>query len=159
MNEIEKNRDRIGQAGRAAWKRLKAGANWNDWMSVGEALLIGREVAMAEAGTNAPEGKGYILAFNRWLATYELNDIDKSARAKLFTVMAHRSEIEAFRATLSSSDRLKLNHPTTVLRHWQAKTQVPTKPKPLTIEAARKLYAPFLTDLRSPSTRRRWTCC
>jgi len=34
---------------------------------VGEALLIGRDIAMYEAGTNQPAGEGYSSAFSTWL--------------------------------------------------------------------------------------------
>ena len=39
---------------------------------VGRALLIGRGVAMAEAGKNTPQGKGYATAFGTWLRTTAL---------------------------------------------------------------------------------------
>lgn len=40
------------KAGQAAWKRLKSKSekSWNDWMAVGEALLVGREEAMNDDG-------------------------------------------------------------------------------------------------------------
>jgi hypothetical protein len=130
MNTRDTNeQDRIVRQGRAAWARLKKDKSWTDWLAVGEALLVGRELAMYEAGTNSPSGKGYAQEFSRWLATNKLDDMDKSDRSKLFTVMENLSEIEAWRATLTRSQRLKLNHPTTVLRNCQRATVVPeTKP-------------------------------
>ena len=77
------------------------------------------------AGTNSPNGKGYAQEFSRWLAANKLGDMDKSDRSKLFTVMESLSAIEAWRATLTRPERLKLNHPTTVLRNWQRATAVP----------------------------------
>jgi hypothetical protein len=36
--------------------------------------------------------------------------------------MEHLDEIETWLATLPTSNRLRLNHPATVLRKWHAKT-------------------------------------
>jgi hypothetical protein len=132
MTQLDKDVDRIGRAGQAAWKRLKKGATWTDWMQVGEALMAGRTLAMNAAQTNRPEGKGYNQLFSQWLIRYGLSEIDKSARAKIFIVMAHRGEIEDFRSGLPSNLRLELNHPVTVLRRWQAATKItkPKRPKP-----------------------------
>jgi hypothetical protein len=142
MNTRETDeQDRIVRQGRAAWARLKKDKSWTDWLAVGEALLVGRELAMYEAGTNSPSGKGYAQEFSRWLAANKLDDMDKSDRSKLFTVMENLSAIEAWRATLTRSERLKLNHPTTVLRNWQRATVVPeAKPdKPSKNDALRGL--------------------
>ena len=117
--------ERIVRQGTAAWVRLKKEKNWNDWMAVGDALLIGRTFAMNDAGMNHPHGKGYNLAFNQWLIDARLNDMDNSDRAKLFTVMDNRPAIEQWRSTLTQTERLRLNHPTTVLRKWQQSTKVP----------------------------------
>ena len=129
MTQLDKDVDRIGRAGQAAWKRLQKCKSWSDWMAVGEALLAGRTVAMQAAETNRPEGKAYNQIFSQWIARYGLSEIDKSARAKLLYVMEHRGEIEDFRAHLPINVRMELNHPVSVLRRWQAATKV-SKPKP-----------------------------
>jgi BMFP domain-containing protein YqiC len=116
----EEDRDRVARQGAAAWKRLKQAKNWNDWVQVGEALVIGREWAMHQSGKNEPEGKGYIMAFTEWLERYKLDDMDKSDRAKLFKVMDALTMITEWRATLTLTDRLKLNHPSTVWRKFEA---------------------------------------
>ena len=121
--------DRIVRQGTAAWRRIKKEKSWNDWMAVGDALHVGRTFAMNDAGTNAPIGKGYNLAFNQFLIDAQLDDMDPSDRAKLFTVMENRPAIEQWRATLSQTERLRLNHPTSVLRKWQQATKEP-KAKP-----------------------------
>jgi hypothetical protein len=55
-------------AGKAAWGRLKQGSkSWADWVLVGHALLEGRAIAMRNAGTTSPAGRGYSDAFNGWL--------------------------------------------------------------------------------------------
>jgi hypothetical protein len=80
---------------------------------------------MYQAGTNRPEGKGYSQEFGAWLTKNKLDDMDKSDRSKLFTVMDNLPAIEGWRATLTITERMRLNHPTTVLRNWQRATQVP----------------------------------
>ena len=42
----EDERDRVARQGTAAWKRLKSSKSWNDWLSVGEALQVGRDWGM-----------------------------------------------------------------------------------------------------------------
>jgi hypothetical protein len=126
--KFEKDADRIGRAGRDAMGRLKRDKNWGDWLLVGEALVMGRTVAMNAAQTNRPEGRAYTEIFSQWLKMYKLDTIDQSARSKIFTVMQHRVEIEAWRATLTQLQRLELNHPVTVLRKWEKATKV-KKPK------------------------------
>jgi hypothetical protein len=123
--------ERIVRQGTAAWARLKKEKNWNDWMAVGDALLVGRTFAMNDAGTNAPVGKGYNLTFNQWLVNAKLSDMDNCDRAKLLIVMENRAALEQWRATLTETERLRLNHPTSVLRKWQAaaKTAEPSDPR------------------------------
>jgi hypothetical protein len=128
MTQLEKDADRIGRAGQAAWKRLKTCKSWGDWMAVGEALVAGRTIAMTGAKTNRPEGRAYTELFSQYLKRYGLTEIDKSARSKIFFVMNHRGEIEDFRTALPMNQRLELNHPVTVLRKWQAATRI-AKPK------------------------------
>jgi hypothetical protein len=127
--EDSQNFDRLGRLGTAAWNRLKQEKNWNDWMTVGDAMISGREFAMSQALTNKPEGSAYNRAFGEWLKKYQLDDMDASDRAKLFKVMDQHTEIDQWRATLTITDRMKLNHPTAVLRKWQAATQIRSKKK------------------------------
>lgn len=48
-----------------AWQRVKKtqARMWGEWMTIGEGLLEGRRWAMQMAGTNKPEGKGYVVAY------------------------------------------------------------------------------------------------
>ena len=124
----EDDLDRVCRQGKEAWERLATDQSWTDWVAVGEALLIGRTQAMAEAETNTPTGKGYNIAFGKWLKKYELGGMDSGDRTRLFEVMDNRPAIETWRGTLDRTRRLKLNHPSTVLRKWKASTQ-PKKPK------------------------------
>ena len=125
-----KDYERLGHSGQLAWKRLKTGGrDWGDWLTVGELLMAGREVAMRGANTNQPEGAAYNQLFSQWLTRYGLKDMDASDRARLLKVMGHLGEIHDWRQSLTTTERLKLNHPSTVWRHWQKATKVkPVKP-------------------------------
>ena len=97
----EDERDRVSLLGSEAWKRLKKCKDYNDWLKVGEALLVGREWAMNQAQTNKPEGKGYNLCFSEYLQRYKLDDMDKGDRSRLFKMMDALPQIEIWRRTLA----------------------------------------------------------
>jgi hypothetical protein len=123
----------VVRAGQEAWCRLRSNATWDDWKQVGKAHLIGRHKAMIEAGVNQPIGRRYNEAFGTWQREFGFENLDKGDRARLFEVMGHLAKIEAWLATLTTSDRLRLNHPTTVLRKWKVATAIPdpnAAPKP-----------------------------
>jgi hypothetical protein len=44
--------------------------------------------------------------------------IDKGTRSRLADLMDNRSEVEAWRSSLSLGERLHLNHPNGVWRKW-----------------------------------------
>src|SRR6516162_2676481 len=117
---IDDKQRQVCTAGSKAWVRLKKNKTWSDWLAVGAALQIGREVSMHYAGVNKPEGKGYNIAFGEWLTEYKLDDMDKADRSRLFSVMDELPRIEEWRRTLTTTERLRLNHPSTVWRKWKA---------------------------------------
>jgi hypothetical protein len=130
MNERE-NLESIGHAMMLAWGRVKKAQRrmWGEWMTIGEGLLAGRQWAMRQAGTNKPEGKGFVMNFSEWLKRFKVDDMDKSDRAKLLQLMEERPAVEEWRAGLPDQDRMRLNNPTIVWRKWTAATRV-KKPKP-----------------------------
>jgi hypothetical protein len=85
---------------------------------------------MRQADVNAPEGKGYVIAFAEWLKRYKVDDMDKSDRAKLLQLMEERPAVEEWRASLTTHERLNLNNPTIVWRKWTADTRVKKPRKP-----------------------------
>jgi hypothetical protein len=110
--------------GREAWDRVKkhADLSWEDWMMTGVALTIGREECLAATHANDINSKRYRNAFSGWLTENGFGDMDKAARSRLFECMEHQGQIEAWRARLTLTERLKLNHPDTVLRRWRNST-------------------------------------
>ena len=106
--------------GQEAWHRLGRDHSWEDWRHVGAALLIGRSGAMREAGVNRPVGRRYNVVFAAWLNKFGFENLDKADRSRLFAVMDHLHEIETWRATLTPTQRLRLNHPSAVFRKWKS---------------------------------------
>jgi len=126
-------KDRVCRQGTQAWRRLKKEKSWGDWITVGQALQVGRDWAMSQAQTNKPEGKGYNLCFGEWLIKYKLDDMDKGDRARLFEVMDNLGMIQDWRRTLPLNVRLSLNHPNSVLRKFKRAIEPEDKtvePKP-----------------------------
>jgi hypothetical protein len=112
--------DRTILHGQQAWHRLGRDHSLENWRHVGAALLIGRSWAMREAGVNRPVGRRYNILFAAWLNKFGFENLDKADRSRLFAVMDHLPEIEAWRATLTPTERLRLNHPSAVLRKWKS---------------------------------------
>jgi hypothetical protein len=119
-----------------AWVRLERGQTFADWLAVGASLEAERAEAMREAHVNQPRGKGYCVAFGRLVARRPFAKLEQTTRARLLEVMEHRAEIESWLATLPLSKRLQLNHPHSVLRAWNAASNVadsndPRPPSPV----------------------------
>ena len=83
---------------------------------------------MHNAGTSHPIGHGYVQALNSWLLDNRLS-LSPADRAKLFTVMEILPAIEAWRLTLPEAQRLRLNHPATVLRNYRKSTGIGPAPE------------------------------
>jgi hypothetical protein len=116
---------------------------------VGEALLVGRRAAMLDAHTNRPAGRRYNEIFGTWLKSHGFGCLDKSDRGKLMVCMDRRTEVDTWRLSLPSNQRLQINHPASVLRHLKASTQIPTTNKKMSpIENCR-------LHMRKSSKRRR----
>jgi hypothetical protein len=112
--------DQVIARAQEAASRLIAGASYQDWVTVGRALLIGRAHSMYEAGTNKPQGSRFAACFSRWLAGTKLDSVaDKGTRSRLLDLLDHIEDVERWRQTLPANRRLEINHPNTVWRHWQ----------------------------------------
>jgi hypothetical protein len=105
-----------------------------------EGLLHGRQWAMRMAGTNKPEGKGFVMGYSEWLKRYKVDDMDKSDRAKLLQLMEERPAVEEWRMTLPDYERRRLNNPVVVWRKWTAATRI-KKPKPRKTPTVEELQA------------------
>ena len=54
------------------------------------------------------------------MAEKEKLDFDKGDRSRLLDVMDRLPAIESWRNTLTRTERMRLNHPSTVWRKWKA---------------------------------------
>lgn len=123
---VQLSRDALPKAadpvelGREAWQRRKAdGRNcWDDWRLIGQALLVGRKEAMRLAKKDRPAGRKYNELVGNWVQMHGFAEIDKSDRAKLLSIVEKLDEVEAWRATLTDSQRATLNHPSSIWRAW-----------------------------------------
>jgi hypothetical protein len=123
MNRLDSPTDREQSTirhGQQAWHRLRHDHSWEDWTHVGAAVVIGRTEAMRKAAVNRPVGRRYNVLFAAWLKQFGFENLDKADRSRLFAVMDRLEEIEAWRATLTPTERLRLNHPSAVLRKWKS---------------------------------------
>ena len=131
--------------------RIKRRANWRDWCLIADGLAVGRVKAMRRAKTNQPRGGVYGRAFAQWMAERPwARNINKATRNHLLWVAAHRSEIEAWRETLTQRARGRMNHPTSLRRRWDASH------KPTTVREAlvRELRAQIASrELRAELAR------
>jgi hypothetical protein len=106
--------------GQEAWQRLQNNSTWQDWKAVGAAHVIGRTTAMRDGHVNKPKGRSYNAAFTAWQKRFGFQDLDSGDRTRLFKVMDHLKEIETWLQKLPGSERLRLNHPSSVWRRWKA---------------------------------------
>src|SRR6516165_4879335 len=83
----------ILRQGREALVQLSRGHDWASWKKVLPVLDIARTAAMAEAGTNRPQGRRYSEAFSKWVRDrpeFEtLAKLDKGTRARFFECFAN----------------------------------------------------------------------
>jgi hypothetical protein len=120
------------------WKRKRNDADWLGWLRIGAALVVLRTQAMRRAG-NYTTGRHFNAVMRDLLAETGFKEIDKAVRSNLVAVMDNLPKIEEWRKNrLTLGERLRYNHPTTVMRRWRASTIVPdpnapNKPSPYTV--------------------------
>ena len=118
--------DETVRIGQEAWSRLKREAKTlHDWLAVGRAHVIGRTEAMRAAHTNKPEGRAYCAEFSNWIERHGFGDLDKGDRSRLFKLMDNWTAIEAYLTVLTQTERLRLNHPTNIVRKWETAQRKP----------------------------------
>jgi hypothetical protein len=109
--------------GREAWTSLRSDQSWEKWVVIGRAIEAGKTAVMRELGTNLPIGRRWNETFGGWLKETDFDQINKATRSHLQTCLDNLPAIEAWRQTIGLGLRLRLNHPYTVLRRWQASRQ------------------------------------
>ena len=116
--------------GRAAAKRITAGAQVADWLDIGHALAAGSRAAAREAGGKT-NGKAYCAAFARWLTQHpEYDDVPEHERAA--AVWATKPEnwptVQKFLDSLAPAMRAEMNMRT--LKRRLGPPPKPRAPKP-----------------------------
>ena len=106
-----------------AWREIQTRPSFDKWMTIGEALLKGREWAKEFTGAHGAHGTAYQRAFRLWLLGNNFEAwADKSfgrTRAHLLSIMERRGEVEAWLSELPVNERVKLTHPTTIWRRFK----------------------------------------
>jgi hypothetical protein len=134
--------------------RIERGQHWDDWMTVAEGLLLGRQNAMRRADTNSPTGKGYAKAFGDWLNERTwARGFDNKTRSDLFWCADHRLEIETWRETLAANERVRLNHPTAMKRRFEEKHRVSGAKEETARETRETPYAKLQRELDATLNR------
>jgi hypothetical protein len=112
------------EASSASWQRIKdhGRKDWDDWLRVARALLIGRTAALKAADTNRCVGSKYNAAMAAWLRENGLDDVVAQELYRLFLILEDLTEIEAWRAGLDDAQRRRLNHPNAIWAHWRRQT-------------------------------------
>jgi hypothetical protein len=87
-------------------------------MEVLDGLAAGRTEAMRKADTNKPMGRKYDKEFGDILKRERLDKLNSGTRGQLFTILDHRIQIAHWYVQLSPDDRQRINHPSSILRHW-----------------------------------------
>jgi hypothetical protein len=114
--------------GRAALTRLHKDKHYLDWLAVGNALAEARQEAKEACGladTNMPDnrlGKAFAQAMSEILHREKMDSdiIDTATRGQLSFIIEHLPDIEAWRKNeLSPIERAKLNHPSSIYRHYR----------------------------------------
>jgi hypothetical protein len=113
------------EQGREAWRRLhdRERATWSDWLTVGNALVLGRAAAMAAAKSNTPMGTKYNRLMGEWLRANGFDGISNQERYRCILCVEHADSIEEWRQSLPEAKRRKLNHPGAVWHAWRKATQ------------------------------------
>jgi hypothetical protein len=106
------------------WRAIKQGREFNGWMKIGAALMVGRRAVMVATGTNRPEGKAYNTAFSDWCrrAGFTNPEIDPSTRSHLLYLQEpeHHIICDELRQAMSHKDRLRISHPAAMARRVRA---------------------------------------
>jgi hypothetical protein len=111
--------------GRQAWRQIRsrALASWNDWLSVGHALVVARAIVMRETGTNKPVGGKYNVAMGAWLRGNGFDGINTQERHNAVRCAENEAAIEAWRETLTEVQRRKYQSASCVLNYWKRATR------------------------------------
>jgi hypothetical protein len=112
-------RDTI-KAGIEAWHRIKSSSrqrqSYHDWRALNDAMEIGETVCQQIAGKD--QGGAYNRLIGAWLKQNDMDDLPTSTRTLMRHVRKHQTGIEAWRNELPPEQKMKMNHPRTIWKHY-----------------------------------------
>jgi hypothetical protein len=91
------------RAGRDAWQLIGKAESFESWRAIGSALLIGKQHALMVSGANAPWGRNYTHAFNRWAKQFGFVGMAASVRSVAVELAEYLPAIEQWRETLTGT--------------------------------------------------------
>jgi hypothetical protein len=135
---------------RAAWEFHEGGLGWLKWIAVGRGLQECQHMALSQTHSNDMTSHAARIAMANILKKERLDRIDKGDRSVLLRVMEKLPEITKWQATLSTSERVRYNHPRSVWARFQKATVVPRpQPTPEGEEPAPRGYKAALAEAES----------
>jgi hypothetical protein len=107
------------RAGQSAWNRVRnsAALSFKDWQAIGRAIRVGRRVCMKATNSKKPQGRRYSDAMSVWLKERGLDEIGEPTRCEALR-MVEDLAISECRDTLPEHERVRLNHPRSVLHAY-----------------------------------------
>jgi hypothetical protein len=114
------NNGKVGTAvaGLDAWHLTQKSASFENWRAIGQALTIGRDIAVRASGVTT--GKHYAKGFYAWANQYGFAGMHKSERWAAVDLAENIDAIEAWRSTLPEKERQRLINPLSNTRRWRA---------------------------------------
>lgn len=124
MTDTSTNDDLTIARAREALDHVKMDGPWQTWVTIGYGLRVCRARALDSSHSNDMSTRRAKDAIAGELHRTTLDRLDKAVRSDLLVLMDMLPAVEAWRATLSSSQREGWSHPRTVLRHYRRLTEV-----------------------------------
>ena len=113
---------RVIAQGREALAAITRSASFENYCSIGKALLVGKKFALHTSGANCAMGRTYSLAFSRWIREHKFESMPKSLRSVCIELAENAEAITAWRNGLPERQRRRLVSPLAVTRRWKAAT-------------------------------------
>jgi hypothetical protein len=112
------------KAGAAAWGNINRSQHetFDHWKAVAAVLIVGRRHVLRATGANAPMGRRYSLAFNKWAQQNHLNGMPSAQRSMALQLGENIESITLWRSGLPERERKRLTQPQSIVNRWKAAT-------------------------------------
>lgn len=113
---------RVVRQGQEAIELVGRSTSFELWLRVGRGLLVGKKLAIAQAGNDW--GQTYSKIFSAWIRRHHFDRTPGGAPARSVAIelAEHADQITAWRDSLPKRQRRRLIHPLSVTRRWRAAT-------------------------------------